>query len=105
MRRCPGCGGFFAGDACPNEHTDVFEPLPLRAALLSQGDWATCQLTIGAGDNAVEVSAPALVLGVSSEVVRLACFVAESGRVVICDAAFEDVQPAANPLEETTDGD
>lgn len=27
-RRCPGCGAWFDGDVCINQHDEPFEPLP-----------------------------------------------------------------------------
>lgn len=109
MRRCPDCGGFYRGIVCPQPHGDDRDARqPVRDAddvALRQGEWVGYLVTIGRGAAEERMLAPAQVLGVSSRVVRLACYVSDAGRVIFVDAALADLLPPVNPLEETDDGD
>jgi predicted nucleic acid-binding Zn-ribbon protein len=111
VNRCPDCGGFFFGDECPYPHTDdrderqaVVEQA-VEEAPYAQGDWVAYEATIGTGHAEERIVSPAQVLGVSSGKVRLACYVAKAGRVVILDAPLGDVLPPTDTLEESDDGD
>lgn len=83
MRRCPGCGGFFDGDACPHPHTEPFIPLPPLP--VSPGSVVHAEHSIGSYPHEQWVESPALVLGVSADVAHLVCFVAESGGLRFLD--------------------
>jgi hypothetical protein len=109
--RCPDCGAFYEGRECPNDHTDDLadrqaEPQPtLPQVPYRQGEWVGYEVTIGADHLEEQIRVPAMVLGVSSGVARLACYVSDAGRVVYVDAALDDLLEPVNPLEGDSDGD
>lgn len=110
MNRCPDCGAFYTGRRCQNDHTPDLEerqvvPQPFQGEPYQQGDWVGYVVTIGADHLEQRIPVPAVVLGVSSGVARLACYVSDAGRVVYVDAPLDDLQDPVNPLEGDTDGD
>lgn len=96
MSRCDECGRFYNGPQCPGIQSHPAPPP-------SVGSIVAARHTVGLGEWAEEVTSPALVLAVSPDKVRVACFLSDTARVV--DASHADILPYQNPFREEPDGD